>query len=76
MAAPFTVHCLWICSRDTLPLLYDVKNMVVLVDFSSLLVDFRSLLVDFSSLLMDFNSDTYPVLLHQVNQVAAGHSDH
>src|SRR6266480_2732243 len=60
----------------SLPLLYDVENVVVVVDFGSLLVDFGSLLVGFGSLLVDFDSDTCPVLLYQANQAAAGRSDH
>ena len=61
----------------SLPLLYDLKNVVVnvvvVVDFDSVLVDFDSLLVDSDSVLVDFNSDTCPVLLYEVNQAAAGH---
>src|SRR6266513_5754231 len=53
----------------SLPLLYDVENVVVLVDFSSLLADFGSLLVG-------FDSDTCPVLLYQANQAAVRRSDH
>src|SRR6266480_5323094 len=62
----------------SLPLLYDLKNVVVLVDFNSILIDFNFMLVDFNfmvmdfnsvvmdfdSVVMDFNSDICPVLLH------------
>ncbi len=48
----------------SLPLLDDLKNMAVLVDFDSVLVDFNSVLADFNSVLVDFGSDTCPVLLH------------
>src|SRR6266480_144452 len=44
----------------SLPLLYDLENMVVnmvvLMDFNSVLMDFDSMLADSHSILMDFNS--------------------
>ena len=45
----------------SLPLLYDLENMVVNM---VVLVDFDSVLVDFDSAVVDFGSDTCPVLLH------------
>src|SRR6266480_3332957 len=68
-ASPFPVSLL---------LLYELRNMtvivgfetalvgfeIVLVDFEILLVDFEILLVDFEILLVDFDSNTYPLLLH------------
>src|SRR6266480_1642072 len=44
----------------SLPLLYDLKNVVVnvvvLMDFNSVLMDFNSVLTDSNSALVDFNS--------------------